>query len=103
MIHAFPSAVYLLLFLLCLVFWPGKSPVLRFVVVSLMALLIVLICLPWYASLQVYYRVRLYLIDRKLRRLDKQMQRFRKQAALRAEFQRASSVERKDETHGRFT
>jgi 4-amino-4-deoxy-L-arabinose transferase-like glycosyltransferase len=75
MIHAFPIAVYLLLFLLCLVFWPGKSPVPRRVAISLIALLITLLLLPWYYSLQAYYRVRLYLIDRKLQRLDKQLQK----------------------------
>jgi 4-amino-4-deoxy-L-arabinose transferase-like glycosyltransferase len=77
MIHTFPSAAYLFLLLFCLAFWRGTSPVLRLVAVSLMALLIVLICFPWYTCLQVYYRVRLYLIDRKLRRLDKQRQKLR--------------------------
>ncbi len=75
MINTLPSAAYLLLLFLCLAFWPGKSPVPRLVAVYLMYLIIFLIHLLWYYSLQAYYRVRLYLIDRKLQRLDKQLQK----------------------------
>jgi hypothetical protein len=70
MIHAL-SAIYVLLLLCCLAFWPGMSPVPRRVAVYLRFLGIFLKCY----SQRLYYRVRLYLINRKLQRLDKLMQK----------------------------
>lgn len=74
MLNTLSIPVYLPLFILCLAYWPGKSSVPRLVAAYLICLLIVLIHLPCYFFLQAYYRFRLYLIDRKLQRLDKQMQ-----------------------------
>jgi membrane-bound acyltransferase YfiQ involved in biofilm formation len=64
---------FLLLFL-CLWFWPGTSRVPRLLAALLIGALTLPIYLLWSYSIQAYYRLRLALLERKLERLERQMQ-----------------------------
>ena len=74
MISLSASTLSLLLLILCLWFWPGTSRVLRMLAALLIGALTLPIYLLWSYSIQAYYRLRIFLLERQLKRLERLMQ-----------------------------